>query len=329
MTFGEAYMHGLWDVPDLEDTLFEMMRNKTMHKMLMRRVNTNRSSIDVHYDLDNQLYEKMLGSTLCYSAARWEFANDLDIAQTHKLAVVVEKLELEPGMRVLDLGCGWGVFGKYCKDQELDVEVDGVTLSTEQAKVASRYCRVFVQDYREPASLHEYDRVISIGMLEHVGHENYREYFEAVHRYLKPDGIHLFECSAHNASHKTFNPWIRRYIFPDGMLPSLAQLCRASERLFTIEDVENFGMNYIKTCRAWWENCERAKEELSDHYDKTFWRMWKFYLLGSAAAFRSRDFQHYQVVMTKGRLEQPKRVQPEIWRNRIGYTLSGYLEKTW
>ena len=260
--FGEAYVEGLWDAEPLEDHLYEMSLNKELHRMATRRIETPADPMEIHYNLGNELYRNMLGSTWCYSAARWQDGDDLDTAQGRKFANIVEKLELEPGMRILDLGCGWGAFGQYCKWERLGVNVDGVTLSTEQAKIAGRYSTVFLCDYRDFATAAPYDRVISLGMLEHVGHEHYREYFQAVDRYLKPDGIHLYEVTAHNVSHTFFNPWIRKYIFPDGMLPSLAQLSRASERLFVTEDVENFGPQYIETLRAWWANCERARNWL-------------------------------------------------------------------
>ena len=256
ITFTESYAKGKWDVKDLEDFLFQMMRDKTLRRMWMARYETNEDSMDAHYNLGNDLFEAMLGHSMCYSAARWQFANDLDMAQTHKLKVLVEKLELRPGMSVLDIGCGWGTFAKYCQEADVKVYVDQITLSKEQAKVAKHYSPVRICDYRKATG--SYDRVISIGMLEHVGHENYKDYFRTVDRCLKPDGIHIFEFSANNVRHKVFNSWIKKHIFPDGYLPSLAEVLEASERLFIIEDVENFGLDYIKTCRAWWENCENS-----------------------------------------------------------------------
>ena len=302
--FGEAYVDGLWDADDLEETLYEMSLSKELHRMWPRRIVIEADPMEIHYNLGNDLYQVMLGETLCYSAGRWEDGDDLDSAQRRKFANIVEKLELEPGMRVLDLGCGWGAFAKYCVEQDLGLSILGVTLSTEQTKIAADYCTVRICDYREADG--EFDRVISLGMLEHVGHEHYREYFQTVDRCLKPDGIHLYEVTSHNVSHTRFNPWINKYIFPDGMLPSLSQLSRASERLFVTEDVDNFGLGYIPTLRSWWANCERARNWLP--YDERFWRMWKLYLLWSVVPFRTRDYQHYQVVQTKKRARQPRRV---------------------
>lgn len=306
VTFGESYMNGLWDVEDLEELLYQMTMDKTIHKMAARRIVDDKDPIKTHYDIGNDLYQTMLGSTMCYSAGRWEPGDNLDTAQRRKLGNIVEKLDLKPGMTVLDLGCGWGAFGKYCQEQGLGVNVVGVTLSEEQVKIAGQYGRVYLCDYREAEG--QYDRVISLGMLEHVTHKHYREYFQTVARCLRPNGIHLYEVTAHNVSHTLFNPWINKYIFPGAMLPSLAQLSKASERLFVTEDVENFGLGYIPTLRQWWANCELARNWLGWRYDEKFWRMWKLYLLWSVVPFRTRDYQHYQVVQTMNRQDQPRRI---------------------
>ncbi len=304
VSFGDAYIAGLWEADDLERTLFEMIQEKAFLKMARPRpVNgDDRDVIATHYDLGNDLFRAMLGETMAYTCAYWKNTNILDVAQRDKMMRVCQKLELKPGMTVLDLGCGFGAFAKYCEGR--GVIVDGITLSERQAEIASLYGRVSVCDYREATG--QYDRVISLGLLEHVGHDHYDDYFRTVDRCLRPNGIHLFQTIAHNATHAMINPWIDKHIFPNAQLPSLSQLCQISERIFTVEDVENFGPDYAKTCRAWWQNCERERPTLN--YSAEFWRMWKLYLLFSAATFRNRGFQLYQVVQTKRRLVQPKRV---------------------
>ena len=318
LTFGESYMDGLWDVDDLEETLFEMSRTRVFQKMMrprrLRKVaadsinlqNRERSKdvIEGHYDLGNELFEEMIGPTMAYSCGYWRDAQTLDEAQNAKLNLIANKLELEDGMSVLDLGCGFGCFAQWVNENYKDVKVLGVTLSEEQAKIARQHSDVLVCDYRDARG--KFDRVISMGLVEHVGYMNYRSYFKTVSRCLEPDGIHVFQFVGHGVSHITFNPWINEYIFPNGQLPSLKQVTEASERLFTVEDVHNFGPDYAKTCRAWWENCERSAYFRS--LPERFQRMWKFYLLFSAAGFRNREFQLYQIVQTKRRLDQPKRV---------------------
>ncbi|MDJ0952483.1 MAG: class I SAM-dependent methyltransferase [Acidimicrobiia bacterium] len=322
LTFGESYMAGLWDVEDLEQTLYDMSRERTFRKMLVPRrggfaeapsnLRDSDRSIDVidhHYDLGNDLFEAMLGETMAYTCAYWPSGVDnLDDAQRSKLQMVADKIELQSGMTVLDLGCGFHAFAKYIseKPRYAGVKVHGITLSEEQARVAREYGTVDICDYREAKG--KYDRVVSLGLLEHIGYDNYKTFFKVISRCMNQDGIALVHSIGHNASHKTFNPWINKHIFPNGMLPSLKQIAEATERLFTIEDVHNIGTHYPQTLRAWWENCENSELYRSGKYSTEFWRKWKFYLLFSAASFRARAYQLYHVVLTKGRLEQPMRI---------------------
>ena len=310
LTFGESYMDGLWDVPDLEETFFQMIRNGEFLRMMrakdVERISPERSGevIKTHYDLGNDLFETMCGPTLSYTCGYWKDAISLDEAQKFKMTLVARKIELRPGMSVLDLGCGLGAFGKYFLATGIDVT--GVTLSAEQAKVASQYGLVQVCDYSEATG--QYDRVIALGLMEHVGWQDYRKLFRTMARCLKPDGIAFLHTIARNTSHKIHNPWINKYIFPNSMLPSMRQIAEAAERIFVIEDVHNIADHYPPTIRAWWDNCEKSELRRSGKYSERFWRMWKFYLLLGAASFRSRDYQLYHIVMTKKRDEIPARV---------------------
>jgi cyclopropane-fatty-acyl-phospholipid synthase len=249
----------------------------------------------------------MLDKRMNYTCAYWKDASTLDEAQEAKLELICKKINLQPGMTVLELGCGWGSFAKYAAEN-YGVSVLGVTVSKEQVELGTKLCAglpvtLKLQDYREVTGL--YDRVISIGILEHVGYRNYRTYMNVVHRTLKPEGIAFFHTIGSNTSVTRTNAWTNKYIFPNGMLPSIAQLGRAMEGLFVMEDWHNIGPHYDRTLMSWYANFEAAWPELKNRYDQRFYRMWRFYLLSAAGGFRSRSSQLWQVVMTKPGTEQP------------------------
>jgi cyclopropane-fatty-acyl-phospholipid synthase len=210
-------------------------------------------------------------------------------------------------MKVLELGCGWGSFAKYAAEK-YGVEVLGVTVSAEQVALGMELCQglpveLRLQDYREVDG--EYDRVISIGVMEHVGFKNYRTYMEVVDRTLKDGGIGFFHTIGSNTSEITTNAWTQKYIFPNGMLPSISQLAYAMEGLFIVEDWHNFGPDYDPTLMAWHSNFEKAWPGLKQKYGERFYRMWKYYLLSSAGGFRARHTQLWQVVFTRQGDPQP------------------------
>jgi len=261
-----------------------------------------------HYDLGNDLFEAMLGQRLVYSCGYWREAGDLDAAQEAKLDLVCRKLGLRPGMRVLDIGCGWGEALKFAAER-YGVTGVGVTISREQAEYARALCaglpvEIRLQDYHALDGASDdsrFDRIFSIGMFEHVGAKNYRAYFEVARRCLRADevsggGLFLLHCIGSNVSVRHTDPWIARYIFPNSMLPSARQVAEASEGLFVMEDWHNFGTDYDRTLQAWRENVEAAWERLPARYDERFRRMWRFYLAASMAAFRARRIQLWQIV---------------------------------
>jgi cyclopropane-fatty-acyl-phospholipid synthase len=242
----------------------------------------------------------MLDRRMIYSCGYWKDASTLDEAQEAKLDLACRKLGLEPGMRLLDIGCGWGGMAKFAAER-YGVSVVGITVSREQAEYARKLCaglpiEIQVEDYH--AHQGEYDRIVSIGMFEHVGHRNYHTYFRTARRLLKPDGLFLLHTIGGNVSLTRTDPWIEKYIFPNGMIPSPRQITHAIERMFVIEDWHNFGADYDTTLMAWLANFERAWPQLKATYDERFHRMWRYYLMISAATFRTRSDQLFQLLLS-------------------------------
>ncbi len=320
---GESYMDGWWDCDALDEFFNRVLKarlDKTIkgnwkiqwHLLRSRLFNLQnpRRAFEVgekHYDVGNDLYTRMLDKRMNYTCAYWKNAKTLDEAQEAKLELVCKKINLQPGMTVLELGCGWGSFAKYAAEK-YNVQVTGVTVSRQQVELGRELCKglpveLKLMDYREVDG--KYDRVVSIGIMEHVGYKNYRTYFEVVDRTLKDDGIAFFHTIGGNESSTTANPWTTKYIFPNGMIPSIAQLARAFEGLFVMEDWHNFGPHYDLTLMAWYDNFEKAWPELKHKYGERFYRMWRYYLLSSAGSFRSRHNQLWQVVLTKPGQPQP------------------------
>ena len=311
---GESYMDGWWDARSLDGLLYRLLDARIdqqvrgiatfldgLRARLFNLQSRSRSFMvgERHYDLGNDLYAAMLGKRLVYSCGYWREARTLDQAQEAKLDLVCRKLGLQPGMRVLDIGCGWGEALKFAVER-YGVSGVGVTVSREQAEFARQLCvglpiEIRVQDYRE---LNErFDRIFSIGMFEHVGVKNYRRYFEVARACLPDDGLFLLHSIGNNVSQHHTDPWIARYIFPNSMLPSAAQIASAVEGLFVVEDWHGFGTDYDRTLQAWRDNVEAAWERLPA-YDERFRRMWRFYLSASMASFRARRIQLWQLVLS-------------------------------
>jgi cyclopropane-fatty-acyl-phospholipid synthase len=246
----------------------------------------------------------MLDQRMVYTCAYYEEAQDLDEAQEAKLEMVCRKLGLQPGQRILDIGCGWGSFAKYAAENH-GVSVVGITISQEQVELSRRLCsglpvEIRLQDYRDLDE--RFDHVVSLGMFEHVGFKNYKTYMETVSRSLSDNGIFLLQTIGSNISVRTTDPWIGKYIFPNSMLPSIKQISKAMEGLFVMEDWHNFGVHYDKTLIAWFQNFDSNWNSLKRNYTDRFYRMWKYYLLSSAGAFRSRKIQLWQVALSKNGL---------------------------
>lgn len=312
---GEAYMDGWWDSDDLPGLFTRLLRAeideelRTLDTLIAhlkaRFVNLQRGEHafeigKAHYDLGNDLFQAMLGERLVYSCGYWAEATNLDDAQVAKLDLICRKLRLKPGQRVLDIGCGWGEALKYAAEK-YGVEGVGITVSQEQAAYARALCaglpvEIRLQDYHE---LDEpFDAIMSIGMFEHVGALNYRGYFEVARRCLQEDGLFLLHCIGSNGAPSRPDPWIEKYIFPNSMIPAMSQAATALEGLFVVEDWHNFGADYDRTLTAWQANFDAAWPALNHRYDERFRRMWHYYLGVSAAVFRSRRNQLWQITLS-------------------------------
>lgn len=312
---GEAYMDGWWDCDNVDQFITHVIRANLRRKIApmsllwptlqARFINLQSMgrAFEVavaHYDLGNDLYERMLDKRLTYSCGYWKDADNIDAAQEAKLDLVCRKLGLQKGQRVLDIGCGWGSFAGYAAER-YGVEVFGVTVSKEQGRwVEERYkqlpVKALVQDYRELKG--EYDHVVSIGMFEHVGRKNYREFMRVAKRCLKPGGLFLLHTIGRLNTRNAAEPWSNKYIFPNAQLPSMADISSATENIFVMEDMHNFGVYYDRTLMAWHANFERHWPEIADKYGERFHRMWRYYLLTNAGAFRTRRLQLWQLVFS-------------------------------
>jgi cyclopropane-fatty-acyl-phospholipid synthase len=314
---GEAYMDGDWDAGRLDEFFARLLRahldtrvrpaSLLMHAFSARLLNrqTQRRAWLVgerHYDLGNDFYATMLDPRMTYTCGYWRDAVDLAAAQEAKLELICRKLGLCPGMHLLDIGCGWGSLLGYAAERH-GVRGTGVTVSREQAEWArQRYAGLPVefrlQDYRALDGSETFDRVASVGMFEHVGRRNFRTFMQVVRRVLVPDGLALLHTIGKNTRRGVTDPWIDRYIFPNGELPSIGQIGDAVDDLFVVEDLHNFGADYDRTLMAWHANFEAAWPQFADRLGERFHRMWRYYLLSCAGAFRARDIQLWQWVLS-------------------------------
>lgn len=314
---GESYMEGWWECQALDVCFYKLFFSSAEEKvkkswklkwmLLQARIFNKQSqkkalkAIDSHYNLDVNLFHKMLDPLMIYSCGYWQNTQDLAQAQKQKLELICRKLKLKPGQKVLDIGCGWGGFAYYAA-KTYGVKVVGITISQKQYETAKQRCEglpveIRFQDYRELRE--KYDRIVSIGMVEHVGHKNYSKFAKVVKRNLKEDGICLLHFIGGNKTTYTTDSWTNKYIFPGGMVPSIAQIGKALESKLILQDWHNFGPYYDRTLMAWQENFKQAWPELSKDYDRRFYKMWEFYLNSSAGSFRAKRLNLWQLVLTR------------------------------
>jgi len=317
LAIGEAYMDGWWDCEALDQLVDKVFKEKWDTKIKIskgllwdtikaRIVNQQRKSKayvigERHYDTGNALFKIMLDKRMNYSCGYWKNAKTLDEAQVAKLELICEKLKLKPGMTVLDIGCGWGSLAKFAAEK-YQVKVVGITVSKEQVKLARELCKgldieIKLQDYRDLKE--KFDCIVSVGMFEHVGDKNYKQFFEVVDQCLKDDGLFLLHTIGSNKSVKFISPWMNKYIFPNGMLPSATQITKAYEGIFKLEDWHNFGTHYDKTLMVWHKNFNQNWDKIKIYYNERFRRMWNYYLLTCAGAFRAHRNQLWQIVFSK------------------------------
>ncbi len=313
---GESYMDGWWECEALDKFFYKLLRRRLDRSVLpkikaithyLKATALNRQSRrkayevgEKHYDAGNDLFELMLDSHMTYSCAYWKDADNLDQAQRAKLDLICRKLKLQPGMRLLDIGCGWGGLARYAAEN-YDVTTVGLTISKEQAELAQQHCRglpveIRLKDYREIDGT--YDAIVSVGMFEHVGYKNYKQFMEVARRCLKKEGLLLLHTIASNRTVRHCDPWFDKYIFPNGMLPSIKQIGDALEDTFVMEDWQNMGAYYDRTLMAWYTNFQQNRHRLQRRYSERFQRMWRYYLLSVAGAFRARTLQVWQLVLS-------------------------------
>lgn len=315
---GESYMNGWWDCDELDkfisllikgDLKRYVKRNKIFlfSLLLSKAINFQSPSRSfkvgkVHYDINTDFYSCMLDSEMNYSCGYWKDSDTLEEAQRAKLDLICQKLYLHPGMKVLDIGCGWGSFAKYAATN-YGVNVVGVTVSHNQAEWARQNCSdlpvdIRYQDYRKIDEV--YDRIVSIGMFEHVGCKNYQTYMNIVNKCLNAGGLFLLHTIGMNGPDHGVDEWVVKYIFPHAMLPAAAEIVSASSGLLTLEDWHNFGSDYYKTLKEWHSNLNHNWQQLNHKYDDRFKRMFDYFLMYFAGGFRAEYTQLWQIVFSRG-----------------------------
>lgn len=317
MALGESYMDGWWRCPQIDQMILRLLRRDLGRRRILLRewpailqallfnLQSPRRANQIgerHYDLGNDLFTAMLDPWMIYSCGYWKDATNLAQAQEAKLELLCQKLDLRPGHRLLDIGCGWGGLLHWAAEHH-QVEGVGLTVSREQVAYAANHIpahlpvEVRMEDYRGHDGA--YDRIVSVGMFEHVGPKNYRRFFQACQHLLKrPEGFLVLQSIGARRTHSRGDPWINKYIFPNSKLPSAQQITSAADDLFLIEDWQNFGPDYDQTLMSWHERFLEAWPRLKSHYGERFRRMWEYYLLSCAGSFRAREIQLWQVVLT-------------------------------
>ncbi len=316
LALGESYMDGWWDCDHLDEFFCKIIGHE-LHKtilskndllyILMAKV-TNRQNkkraemvADKHYNLSRVLYKSFLDPYNQYTCGYWKDTQNLHSAQEAKLDLICKKLQLKQGDRLLDMGCGWGGLAKFAAEK-YGVSVVGINISDEQVMYATEHTKglpveIRKQDYRDFDE--KIDKVAVVGMIEHVGPQNYAKLMKIINKCLNDDGLFLLHTIGGKRTKSSMDPWFDKYIFPNAVLPSIKQLSTVAEEFFILEDLHNFGSDYDKTLMAWDANFTKNWNNVEKYYDERFYRMWRYYLLSSAGFFRARHHQLWQVVFSK------------------------------
>ena len=317
MGFGDAYLEGWWDAECVDETVCRLLTANVCGKIkgspklvfsLMagglfsfRGFRRRSSYADMHYNRDNELFFSFLDPFLQYNCAYFHDTDDLSEAQIKKMEMIIKKTGLKHTDTLLDIGCGWGGFARYAASRTA-ARITGVSISEEQTAYAKKWLEglpaaILKTDYRNMRG--GYDKVISIDMFEQVGYNNYRRFMKIIHRLLKDDGVFLLHTIGGNKSGALSNAWINKYVFPKGKVPDLSRIIRSIRGLFIVQDIENISGHFDRTLMAWHANFEKSWKELERKYNDRFYRMWRYYLLSCAGAFRAKDLQAYQIVLTR------------------------------
>ena len=313
---GESYMDGEWDAVDLAEFFNKVLVGGVADKIRitpnllwqiaqakllnMQNIERSRRVARMHYN-ETDAYKASLDARMTGSCGYWpEGVSNLDQAQEAKLDLVCRKIGLKPGQLVWDIGCGWGAFMGFAAEK-FGARCVGVTVSPDQAAYGrDRYkdlpIEFQVKDYRQFEG--KADHVVSMGMFEHVGHKNYRAYFEKARSVIKDDGLFMMHTIGSQWSSDTIEPWLEKYIFPGGVIPSMAQIGKAIDGLWSVVDVHNIGPHYDKTLCAWYDNFERKWKRRNTPDEVRFYRLWKYYLLCCAGGFRAKVLQVWQFVLS-------------------------------
>lgn len=319
---GESYIKGWIDCQNLDEMIFRLCRanipkivksdfriltSVIVSKLINKQTKSKAlENISKHYDLGNKLFESFLDKNMQYTCAYWNGAKNLEEAQINKMDLICKKLSLKPGMTLLDIGCGWGGLAIYAA-KKYKVRVLGITISKEQlnyakSKVGDLPVKFIFCDYRDLND--QFDRIVSVGMFEHVGRKNHRKYMKIVNKCLKPDGRFLLHTITKNYQKTATDPWFEKYIFKNVYNSNLLDIHNAVKNLFVVEDLQNIGFHYYKTCLAWHKNFKSNWQKIKKEYSEQFYRMWTYYLLSGAGGFRAREFHVWQILLSKNGLAE-------------------------
>ena len=329
IALGEAYVDGWWDCKDVEQFIYRVLHYRLVNsktyelqhfgasflkntrfiwKKLINPQSIRRAAKDVryHYNLGNDLFAATLDETMTYTCGYFKDTNDLKQAQIDKMKLVCQKLNLQKGMRVLDIGCGWGSLAKYMADN-YEVTVVGLTLSEEQKTFADNQCTnsdvtIELCDYRNHNG--KYDRIVSIEMIEHVGAKNLKSFMQKADKNLNEDGLMLLQFDGKSESINWNYSWIEKYVFPGTVTPSMQQIAKSSENLFFLVDWHDFTKDYHLTMNCWHENFLKNWDNIKDNYDERFFRLWKFYLTCAPATALVNTQHLWQIVLQKNNSEK-------------------------